>query len=34
MFPGSSEEHTILSRALANLAEVEEKVDKIIQNQV
>ena len=34
MCSGSAEEHTALSRALSNLAEVEEKVDKIIQNQV
>jgi hypothetical protein len=31
---GSAEEHSALSRALSNLAEVEEKVDKVIQHQV
>ncbi|CAB3993838.1 Sorting nexin-2 [Paramuricea clavata] len=30
----SAEEHSSLSRALSNLAEVEEKVDKVIQNQM
>ena len=30
----SAEEHSALSRALSNLAEVEEKVDKVIQNQM
>jgi hypothetical protein len=31
---GSAEEHSALSRALSKLADVEEKVDKVIQNQV
>ncbi|XP_028399234.1 sorting nexin-2-like [Dendronephthya gigantea] len=30
----SAEEHSALSRALSNLAEVEEKVDKVIQSQM